>query len=162
LPTEENISVKKMTTTEILSLLPYSAPFLFADELCEVTEDGVKGTYTYKPDEYFYKGHFKNFPITPGVILSETMAQIGVVSLGIYLFRDQILKSSFPEIALTSVELNFHSPVFPGEKVTVISQKKYFRFSKLSCDVEMRNSQDKIVCSGNISGIIKSKKCIAG
>jgi 3-hydroxyacyl-[acyl-carrier-protein] dehydratase len=147
-----------MTTTEILNLLPYSPPFLFADELCEVSEDGVKGTYTYKPDEYFYKGHFKDFPITPGVILTETMAQIGVVCLGIYLFREEIQKSAFPDIALTSVELNFHAPVFPGEKVTVISQKKYFRFSKLNCSVEMRNSADKIVCSGSISGIIKSRK----
>ena len=151
-----------MTTKEILNLLPYSTPFLFADELCEVSEDGAKGSYTYKPDEYFYQGHFKNFPVTPGVILTETMEQIGVVSLGIYLFREEILRSSMPEIALTSVELNFHAPVFPGEKVTVISQKKYFRFSKLSCDVEMRNSQDKLVCSGNISGIIKSKKCTTG
>jgi 3-hydroxyacyl-[acyl-carrier-protein] dehydratase len=147
-----------MTTKEIINLLPYSPPFLFADELCEISEDGAKGTYTYKPDEFFYQGHFKNFPVTPGVILTETMAQIGVVCLGIYLFREEIKKSSFPEIALTSVELNFHAPVFPGEKVTVISQKKYFRFNKLNCGVEMRNSLDKIVCSGSISGIIKSRK----
>jgi 3-hydroxyacyl-[acyl-carrier-protein] dehydratase len=147
-----------MTAKEILKLLPYSQPFLFADELIEISENGAKGTYTYKLDEYFYKGHFKNMPVTPGVILTETMAQIAVVSLGIFLCRDAIAKSFMPEIALTSVEVNFFAPVFPGEKVTVTSQKKYFRFGKLSCDVEMRNSADKIVCSGNISGILKSKK----
>lgn len=143
-----------MTTKEILNLLPYSSPFLFADELHEITEDGAKGSYTFKPDEYFYQGHFKNFPVTPGVILIETMAQIGVVCLGIHLFRDKIT-SAIPEIAFTSVEVNFLAPVFPGEKVTVTSQKKYFRFGKLNCEVEMRNSIDKIVCRGTISGIIK-------
>lgn len=148
-----------MTTKEILNLLPYSQPFLFVDELHEVSDDGVTGSYTYKPDEFFYQGHFTNFPITPGVILTETMAQIAVVSLGIYLCKERLAISVMPQIALTSVEINFHAPVFPGEKVTVSSQKKYFRFGKLSCDVEMKNADGKVVCSGNISGIIKAKTC---
>jgi 3-hydroxyacyl-[acyl-carrier-protein] dehydratase len=148
-----------MTTEEILNLLPYSQPFLFVDELHEITEDGVTGSYTYKADEYFYQGHFTDFPITPGVILTETMAQIAVVSLGIYLCKERLAISAMPQIALTSVEINFHAPVFPGEKVTVSSQKKYFRFGKLSCDVEMKNSAGKVVCNGNISGIIKPKIC---
>lgn len=149
-----------MTTTEILNLLPYSQPFLFVDELEEVTENGATGSYTFKVDEYFYQGHFKDCPITPGVILTETMAQIAVITVGIYLGQEKIAKTfSMPDIALTSTEINFHAPVFPGEKVTVSSQKKYFRFGKLSCDVQMKNSAGKVVCSGNISGILKSKKC---
>jgi 3-hydroxyacyl-[acyl-carrier-protein] dehydratase len=148
-----------MTTKEILNLLPYSPPFLFVDELDEVSENGATGSYTFKTDEYFYQGHFTDFPITPGVILTETMAQIAVVSLGIFLCQKRLAASAMPQIALTSVEVNFHAPVFPGEKVTVTSHKKYFRFGKLSCDVEMRNSADKIVCSGNISGFVKYKKC---
>ena len=147
-----------MTTTEILNLLPYSPPFLFVDELNEVTENGATGSYTYKADEYFYRGHFTDFPVTPGVILTETMAQIGVVCLGIYLLKDDITATFQPAIALSSIAIDFLAPVFPGEKVTVVSQKKYFRFGKLSCNVEMRNSAGKVVCNGNISGIIKSKK----
>lgn len=151
-----------MTTKEILNLLPYASPFLFADELHEVSEIGVSGSYTYKPDEFFYQGHFKDFPITPGVILTETMAQIGLVCLGIYLCKDYLKASAMPEIALISSEMNFLAPVFPGEKVTVTSQKKYFRFSKLKCEVEMRNSQNIIVCSGTIAGMIKYSKCTTG
>lgn len=147
-----------MTTKEILNLLPYSPPFLFVDELNEVTENGATGSYTYKADEYFYRGHFTDFPVTPGVILTETMAQIGVVCLGIYLLKADITATFQPAIALSSIAIDFLAPVFPGEKVTVVSQKKYFRFGKLSCDVEMKNSAGKIVCNGNISGIIKSKK----
>jgi 3-hydroxyacyl-[acyl-carrier-protein] dehydratase len=148
-----------MTTKEILSLLPYSPPFLYADDLEEVTDNGAKGNYTFKPDEFFYQGHFKNFPVTPGVILIETMAQIGVVCLGIYLVlaKGNLSLPVLPEIALTSTEINFHAPVFPGEKVTVTSEKEYFRFGKLKCKVEMRNNRDKVVCSGTISGFIKRK-----
>jgi 3-hydroxyacyl-[acyl-carrier-protein] dehydratase len=147
-----------MNQKEILDLLPYTAPFLFVDELFEINESGIKGIYTYKPDEYFYKGHFKSFPITPGVILIETMAQIGLVCHGIYLMKDDLITPPIPEIALSSAEIDFLAPVFPGEKVTVISKKKYFRFNKLKCEVEMRNSLDKIVCSGTLSGILKYRK----
>ncbi len=144
-----------MNSKKILDLLPYTTPFLFVDALFEINENGIKGTYTYSPDEYFYKGHFKSFPVTPGVILIETMAQIGVVCFGIYLLKDAIPKTSIPEIALSSAEIDFLAPVFPGEKVTVISKKKYFRFNKLKCEVEMRNSLDKIVCNGTLAGILK-------
>jgi len=147
-----------MTTKEILNLLPYASPFLFADELHEISENGAKGSYTFKTDEYFYQGHFKDFPITPGVILTETMAQIGLVCLGIYLFKDRLNLDSMPEIALISSEVSFLAPVFPGEKVTVTSQKNYFRFNKLKCEVEMRNSENKLVCTGTIAGMIKCRK----
>ena len=72
-----------MTEQEIIALLPYQEPFLFVDELTTISSEGVTGNYTFKKDAYFYKGHFKNNPITPGVILTECMAQIGLVCLGI-------------------------------------------------------------------------------
>lgn len=149
-----------MTTKDILDLLPYTPPFLFADELYEVNDTSARGCYTFKEDEFFYKGHFKDFPVTPGVILTEAMAQIGVVCLGIYLVlvKEDLALPVLPEIALTSADIEFRAPVFPGEKVIVTSEKEYFRFGKLKCKVEMRNSQDKLICSGTISGFIKRKK----
>ena len=81
-----------MNPEEIIRNLPYQKPFLFVDELLEISENGVTGTYTFLTDAFFYEGHFKENPITPGVILTETMAQIGVVCLGIYLLKDEILK----------------------------------------------------------------------
>ena len=76
-----------MTAEQIISKLPYQHPFLFVDELTDISENGITGSYTFKKDDYFYQGHFKDNPITPGVILTETMAQIGVVCLGIYLTK---------------------------------------------------------------------------
>ena len=78
-----------MDKKDIIQYLPYSKPFLFVDELLEVSENGVSGTYTFSESEFFYKGHFKENPITPGVILTETMAQIGLVCLGIYLLKEE-------------------------------------------------------------------------
>lgn len=142
-----------MNTTEILEKLPYSTPFLFVDDLVSVDENGVTGTFTFKKDLDFYKGHFKNNPITPGVILTETMAQIGLVCLGIFLVGDDLTEQS--QIGLTSTDIEFLKPVFPAEKVTVISEKIYFRFNKLKCKVKMLNEQSEIVCEGTIAGIIK-------
>ena len=142
-----------MNTKEILQKLPYSAPFLFVDELLSIDENGVTGTFTFKEDLDFYKGHFKHHPITPGVILTETMAQIGLVCLGIYLSGNEI--NSQTQIGLTSTEIEFLKPVFPNEKVTVISEKIYFRFNKLKCKVKMLNEKNETVCEGTIAGIIK-------
>ncbi|MBX9888907.1 MAG: beta-hydroxyacyl-ACP dehydratase [Flavobacteriaceae bacterium] len=144
-----------MTSNEIISKLPYSKPFLFVDEITKVNENGVEGNFTFDPTLDFYEGHFKNNPITPGVILTEVMAQIGVVSLGIYLLNNTINTSI--TIALTSSSIDFLKPVFPSEKVTVISEKIYFRFNKLKCKVEMKNEEGQIVCKGEIAGMMVSK-----
>ena len=142
-----------MNKLEILSKLPYTKPFLFVDEIVNINENEVEGNFTFNENLDFYKGHFKNNPVTPGVILTEVMAQIGLVCLGIYILNDNFNKKSI--IALTSTEIEFLKPVFPNEKVTVFSQKIYFRFGKLKCNVSMTNYKNEEVCSGIISGIIK-------
>lgn len=143
-----------MNKKEIIKHLPYTNPFLFVDDLTEINDNGITGSYTFKKEAYFYKGHFKNNPITPGVILIETMAQIGVVCLGIYLLKDEISSEKKPQIALTSNQIDFYLPVLPNEKVTVISEKVYFRFNKLKCKVKMMNIKNELVCRGEISGMI--------
>ncbi|HEU0136208.1 MAG TPA: 3-hydroxyacyl-ACP dehydratase FabZ family protein [Flavobacterium sp.] len=145
-----------MTSEQIISLLPYNKPFLFVDEITSIDENGVTGHFFFDQNLDFYKGHFKAQPVTPGVILTETMAQIGVVSLGIYLLDKELNNNA--AIALTSASIDFLLTVYPGEKVTVVSTKKYFRFGKLKCDVTMTNRNGETVCSGTISGMIISKK----
>lgn len=142
-----------MIYKEIISALPYSKPFLFVDEITHIDENGVEGSYTFDEHLDFYKGHFINNPVTPGVILTEVMAQIGVVCLGIYLLNNEFTKNSV--IALTSSEIEFLKSVYPKEKVTVISEKSYFRFGKLKCQVKMVNEAKETVCQGTIAGIIK-------
>ena len=139
-----------MTKAEIITKLPYSKPFLFVDEILAINENGVEGTFTFDSKSDFYKGHFKNNPVTPGVILTETMAQIGLVCLGIYLNEGKEIQN----IGFTSSEVEFLKPVYPNEKVTVISEKVYYRFGKLKCKVKMLNEKKEEVCSGTLAGMI--------
>ena len=147
-----------MDIETILKRLPYTYPFLFVDELIQIDGSGVKGNFTFKEDLDFYKGHFKDNPVTPGVMLTECCAQIGVVSLGIFLLNEQggILENM--GIGLSSSEMEFLKPVFPGEKVEVSSKKIYFRFNKLKCEVKMHNADGELVCKGTISGMLSTGK----
>lgn len=146
-----------MNKETILSLLPYSKPFLFVDELISVDENSVTGSYTFSENLEFYKGHFKDHPVTPGVILTECMAQIGVVCLGIYLLNQENAKEIL-RIAMTSSNVEYLKPVYPGEKVKVVSEKEYFRFNKLRCNVLMFNNKKELVCKGNLAGMILTEK----
>ena len=142
-----------MTGKEIIAKLPYDKPFLFVDDLIHIDENGVEGCFTFDENLDFYQGHFKEKPVTPGVILTEVMAQIGVVCLGIYLVNDKLNKE--PLISLTSIDIEFLKAVYPSEKVVVKSEKIYFRFGKLKCKVSMTNEKEELVCRGVISGMIK-------
>lgn len=137
----------------IISRLPYSDPFLFVDKLIHIDNNSVEGIFHLRPDLDFYKGHFKYRPVTPGVVLLEIMAQIGLVCLGLQLTDDHSKQEAFP-FALSSSEIEFLKPVYPGETVTVHSEKIYFRFGKLKCKVSMRNANDELACEGTIAGIL--------
>ena len=137
---------------EIINLLPYKYPFLFVDALTHIDEEGAEGHYTYPKDSYFYQGHFPDYPITPGVMLIETMAQIGLVTYGIWLMRDKM--DVVPRFAFTSSDVEFYKAVFPGDKVLVSSKKLYFRLGKLKCAVVMHNEGGELLAKGELSGMI--------
>lgn len=145
---------------EILDLLPYRSSFRFVDEIVFLDSNEVRGHYTLREDAFFYKDHFPGNPITPGVILTEIMAQIGLVVPGLFLLKEGLAEGNlsadqklFP--ALSATDIQFFRIVLPGEKVHVISKKEYFRFNKLKCRVEMFNEAGDTVAKGVISGFIK-------
>jgi 3-hydroxyacyl-[acyl-carrier-protein] dehydratase len=147
--------------TDILSKLPYKSSFRFVDNVLLLDENGVTGNYTLRKDSFFYEDHFAGSPVTPGVIITEIMAQIGLIVLGIYLILNSHEKIYLKENEnifplLTSTEVSFFKMVLPGEKVTVISKKQYFRFNKLKCYIEMMNEAGELVARGMFSGIIKT------
>lgn len=142
-----------MNRQDILKKLPYSEPFLFVDGLTHLDENEVAGHYTFSETLDFYQGHFKDNPVTPGVILTECCAQIGLVCLGLFLlgWGDDI--QNF-KIGMSSSEMEFFIPVYPNERVTVTSEKIYFRFNKLKCSVKMHNANGELVCKGILAGML--------
>lgn len=146
--------------TEIFEHLPYKSSFRFVDNITSLNTEGVIGDYTLRKDAFFYEDHFIGNPVTPGAIITEIMAQIGLVVLGIYLILENRKTISSTEEnktfpLLTSTDVSFFKSVLPGEKVTVKSEKEYFRFGKLKCYVEMLDSSKDLVAKGTFSGIIK-------
>jgi 3-hydroxyacyl-[acyl-carrier-protein] dehydratase len=137
----------------IFDRLPYKSSFRFVDEISFLDADKVVGHYTLRPDAFFYADHFPDHPVTPGAILSEIMAQIGLVVLGIFLVSAESAAPIFP--LLTSAEVSYLKMVLPGQKVTVISSKVYFRFDKLKCKVEMQDAGGDIIAKGVIAGMIR-------
>ena len=117
---------------EVLSLVPQQPPFRFIDEIISLDDEQIIGAYRFREDEYFYRGHFPGNPITPGVILIETMAQVGVVAFGIYLLsrqKNMRLHDMKLPISLFSLAdgVEFKQIVKPGERVIVRAKKIYFR-----------------------------------
>lgn len=143
-----------MTGAEIIAQLPYQPPFLFVDEISEVYEDQIIGKYEFRKDEYFYKGHFKDLPVTPGVILVECMAQVGLVCHGLYLLH-QAQKPLPSMVAFTSADVDFLNPVYPGDRVEVTSKLLYFRMGKIKSSITL-TAPSGIACRGELSGILRS------
>ncbi|TXE20871.1 hydroxymyristoyl-ACP dehydratase [Psychroflexus gondwanensis] len=140
---------------KLISQLPYQHPFLFVDTIEDVSEDFIKGSYTFKASSWFYKGHFKDHPITPGVILTECAAQIGLASLGLFILsQDKNSDIGKIRLAMTSTNIEFLKPVLPDEKVIIEAEKIYFRFNKLKSSVKMFNINGDLILRGDIAGVI--------
>ena len=140
----------------ILDLLPYKSSFRFVDEISFLDTNGVVGHYSLREDAFFYEDHFPGHPVTPGAILTEIMAQIGLVVLGIHLIvtgANADGSAVFP--LLSSVNVEFHKMALPGQRLTVTSKKDYFRFDKLKCHVEMHDATGELIAKGIFSGFIK-------
>jgi 3-hydroxyacyl-[acyl-carrier-protein] dehydratase len=142
----------------VLSKMPQKDPFRFIDEITFLDETRIEGNFFLKEDAYFYKGHFPNYPITPGIILTEIMGQIGMAAFGIYLMIQEG-ENDFDNMFtfLTESNIKFKKSVLPNEKVFVAAEKIMFRHGKLQCKVALKNNKDELVCFGTMSGMLHIK-----
>jgi 3-hydroxyacyl-[acyl-carrier-protein] dehydratase len=140
---------------EVLARLPQREPFRFLDEILELDQDHIVARYRWREDADFYRGHFPGNPVTPGVLLVESMAQAGVVALGIHVaVRELGLEEADKLLTFfTDANVEFTGIVRPGDRVVTTGRKLFFRRRKLSAQVEMRLEGGDVVCSGVLSGM---------
>ena len=146
---------KLLSAEEVLERVPQRPPFRFIDEILELDTDHIVASYRFREDADFYRGHFPGNPITPGVILLETMAQAGVVALGLYLASAELAPEEMEKLTtvFTDASVDFSDSVLPGERVITTGTPVFFRRRKLQSQVEMKREDGTMVCSGVISGM---------
>lgn len=144
---------KILTPRECLARIPQQEPFRFIDELSELDENGTVGHYRWRSDHEFYRGHFPDNPVTPGVLLIECMAQCSVVPLGLYLAYRDFEEADRMVTMFTDTTMEFLDSVGPDERVTVRSERVFYRMRKLRVRAEMRREDGTLVCNGELAGL---------
>ena len=146
-----------LTNEEVLELLPQRKPFKFIDKIHCIDEQHTVCSYTFKEDEYFYEGHYHNNPITPGVILVETAAQMSLVSHGIWHFAKECTKIEEMKkylVYFTDIEkVEFTKVVLPGEIVNVEAKILSWKRRRIRHEVVMKNSKDEVVMTCILGGL---------
>ena len=140
-----------MEREEIKTYLPHREPMLLVDSIVVETEtaaDGTEsqyaiGTYHVRGDEFFLQGHFPDYPVVPGVILCEMMAQSCALLLGDEIKSKRPLYTGFDNV-------RFKNLVRPGDSVVIRSsitdRRQAIVFAKAEAKVN-----GKLCCRGNLS-----------
>jgi 3-hydroxyacyl-[acyl-carrier-protein] dehydratase len=98
---------------EIEELLPHREPFLFVDEIIRADQEKIVARHIFTEKEFFFAGHFPQYPVVPGVILIETMAQSG----GAGLRKTGVLGGDALFFLASVDKVKFRRQVRPGEEV---------------------------------------------
>jgi 3-hydroxyacyl-[acyl-carrier-protein] dehydratase len=107
----------------VTDLIPHRPPFLFLDEIVEHDAKSLSARRTWRAGEDFYQGHYPDAPITPGVLMCESVFQAGAAFMALQArAAGQVAGEGVPLLAKIT-DVRFRNPVFPGD-TTIISVAK--------------------------------------
>jgi 3-hydroxyacyl-[acyl-carrier-protein] dehydratase len=146
------IEVLSVNSLDPRDFVPQRPPFLFLDEIEELTAVSARGRYRFKPDEWFFRGHFPGNPIVPGAIQIETMAQL-LLAVGSVSAREAGL--SLRAVLFASVnQCQFHRPLVPGDEVLVSVERDWLRLRTLQSRTALRHAATgELVCEAVLRGV---------
>lgn len=123
-----------MSLSEIESSIPHRPPFLLIDEILQRSEDSILCRKTFQPDEWFFRGHYPDFPIVPGVLLCEACMQAGAV-----LLSKLVDASRGVPVATRANDVKFKKMIRPGDTVQIEAKlterlaDAFFLTGKVTC-----------------------------
>lgn len=133
----------------ILETIPHRYPFLMVDRILEMKEDahgpsqGV-GLKNVTVTEEFFTGHFPGYPVMPGVLIIEAMAQVG----GVVLLSDPRFKGKIP-LMVGLDAFRFRHPVLPGDQLMISVELIHSRGAVGKMRGEAKVGE-KVVCEGEL------------
>ena len=104
-----------MSLEKIISAIPHREPFLLIDEIVEQSDNRIVCRKRFTGDEFWYVGHYPDYPLTPGVLLCEAAMQAGAVLLSKYTSKEQ---GGVPVVTRMN-NVKFKTMVRPGDMITL-------------------------------------------
>jgi len=135
---------------EIKKIIPHRYPFLLVDKIIECDDDSrIVGIKCVTMNEPVFQGHFPDFPVMPGVLIVEAMAQVACI-----LAMRVLKKEGSASVFFTGIDgVKFRKPVVPGDvlrlELTKTKQRgELFRFDGKAL------VEDKVVTQGSIQAVL--------
>ena len=139
-----------MNLDEIKGLIPHREPFLFVDEVTELRIGHIEGYRDLREDEFYFAGHFPEYPVLPGVLMVEAIAQIGILMVLATQDELQGRKTLFAAVD----KVRFRRQVRPGERLLLEANLVAGKAGVYKIQGQARVG-DEVACEALVTGALR-------